>query len=214
MDKYFSINPEYKLSNAILDKKTNFNDIYLYGAFEMMGDDLFQIPSNIVKQISNIIQKNQVYVREVDTKPIHNINHVISKGGAKPIILHVSDLGQFDNIYAILPIVNILSLSSVPTISIIDGPMSHICMLFTMVCNKRFIHHYANVIVDFVYYKEHEVKIGDAIYNTRHFLTVVLKLLRRYTKLPENILANIFKERFIFSANQCVQYGICDSVIN
>ena len=214
VDKYFSINPEYKLSNAILDKKTNFNDIYLYGSFEMMGDDLFQVPSNIVRQISNIIQKNQVYVSGIDTKPIHNINHIISKGGAKPIILHVSDLGQFDNIYAILPIVNILSLSPVPTISIIDGPMSHICMLFTIVCNKRFIHHYANVIVDFVYYKENAVKIGDAIYNTRHFLTVVLKLLRRYTKLPENILANIFKERFIFSANQCVQYGICDSVIN
>jgi ATP-dependent Clp endopeptidase proteolytic subunit ClpP len=213
VDKYFSINPEYKLTNAILDKKTNFNDIYLYGGFEMM-DDEFQVPSNIVRQISNIIQKNQVYVSSIDTKPIHNINHVISKGGAKPIILHVSDLGQFYNIYAILPIVNILSLSPVPTISIIDGPMSHICMLFTMVCNKRFIHHYANVIVDFVYYKENEVKIGDAIYNTRHFLTVVLKLLRRYTKIPENILANIFKERFIFSANQCVQYGICDSVIN
>ena len=38
-------------------------------------------------------------------------------------------------------------------------------------------------------------------------------LLKQYTKLPETIMKNLFKERFFLSAEECVKYGICDEVI-
>jgi ATP-dependent protease ClpP protease subunit len=209
VDKYFSVNPEYDLSKHLLDIKTNFNNIYLYGSFEM--ENTFKVPLDIVSKISSIIQKQPTFLSSQPKKT--DINHIISKGGAKPIVFHVSDLGQFSNIYHILPIVNILSLSLVPTISIIDGPMSAICLLFTIVCNKRYIYQYSYVSIDFVHFKDQGVKLADTLYNTKMFLSLILELLRKYTKLPEEILKNIFKTRYIFSAQQCVQYGICDGIM-
>lgn len=207
--KYFRVNPEYDFSKRMLDIKTNLNNIYLYGSFEMA--DTFRVPKDVVQRICNIIQKQSPFLSTKSRAA--NIDHVITKGGAKPIVFHVSDLGQFTNLYHILPIANILALCAVPTISIIDGPMSAICLLFTIICNKRYIYEYSYVSVDFVHYSESNVKLGDTLYNTKMFLSLILKLLRSYTKLPNDIIQNIFKKRYIFSANQCVQYGICDGVM-
>ena len=124
-------------------------------------------------------------------------NHIITKGGAKPIVFHISDLGQFNNLYHILPIANILSLCNVPTISIIDGPMSAMCLLFSIVCHRRYIYEYSYVSVDFVHYSESNVKLGDTLYNTKMFLSLILSILRRYTKLPNDILQNIFKNKML-----------------
>jgi ATP-dependent protease ClpP protease subunit len=209
IEKYFRINPEYEFSKRMLNIKTNLNNIYLYGSFEF--GDTFSVPKNTVKRICDIIQRQAPYLSTKSRSA--DINHVITKGGAKPIVFHVSDLGQFTNLYHILPIANTLALCSVPTISIIDGPMSAICLLFTIICNKRYIYEYSYVTVDFVHYSENDVKLGDTLYNTKMFLGLILTLLRKYTKLPSDIIHDIFKKRFIFSANQCVQYGICDGVM-
>ena len=91
--------------------------------------------------------------------------------------------------------------------------MSAICLLFTIVCNKRYIYQYSYVSIDFVHFKDQGVKLADTLYNTKMFLSLILELLRKYTKLPEEILKNIFKTRYIFSAQQCVQYGICDGIM-
>ena len=209
IEKYFRINPEYDLSKHLLDIKTNLNNIYLYGSFEF--GDPFQVPKEVVENVCNIIQRQNPFL---STKSrAMDINHIITKGGAKPIVSHISDLGQFHNLYHILPIANILSLCNVPTISIIDGPMSAMCLLFSIVCHRRYIYEYSYVSVDFVHYSESNVKLGDTLYNTKMFLSLILSILRRYTKLPDDILQNIFKKRFIFSARQCVQYGICDGIM-
>jgi ATP-dependent protease ClpP protease subunit len=209
IEKYFSVNPEYDLSKHVLDVKTNLNSIYLYGSFEM--GNAFRVPLDVVSKICNILQKQAPFLSSNAKNA--NINHIITKGGAKPIVFHVSDLGQFNNIFHILPIVNILSLSLVPTISIIDGPMSAMCLLFTIVCHKRYIYQYSYVSMDFVHFSDVNLKLADTLYNTKMFLGMILELLRKYTQLPDDIMKNIFKKRYIFSANQCIQYGLCDGIM-
>lgn len=209
VEKYFRVNPEYDFSKRLLDIKTNLNNIYLYGSFE--SGDPFRVPKDVVERVCNIIQRQAPFLSTKSKKL--DINHVITKGGAKPIVFHVSDLGQFNDIYHILPIANILAMCAVPTISIIDGPMSAICLLFTIICQKRYIYEYSYVTVDFVHYSDSNVKLGDTLYNTKMFLGMILNILRRYTEIPDDIMHDIFKKRFIFSAAQCVQYGICDGIM-
>lgn len=225
IDKYFRLNPEYDLNKIIMDRKTNFNNIYLYGESS---------PLSLCKKIANIIQKHPIYnsrnnnritsklFNTKKTKTIHrhinnnsnNLNSIISKGGAKPIVFHISDLGEFDNIYQVLPIINILSICPVPTICIIDGPMSEFYMLITILCNKAYIYHYAFITMNFVNISDSGMKLGDVLYNTKMFMNLIQTILRTYTKLPDEIINNIFTKRYIFPAQKCVEYGIVDGIIN
>ena len=220
VEKYFRLNPEYDLHKLIIDKKTNFNNIYLYGETSWMDDD-FSKSLEICKKIVNIIQKQPTYSTMQSKTKTHNtksntnnLNTIISKGGAKPIIFHISDLGEFNNIYHILPIINTLAICPVPTICIIDGPMSEICMLIAIMCNKSYIYHYAFVTMNFVNISNSGMKLGDVLYNTKMFINLIQKILRMYTKLPSEIIDNIFKKRYVFPATKCVEYGIVDGILN
>jgi len=210
IEKYFNINPEYDLSKIIFNKKTNFNNIYLYGESYWM-ENTFTKSLEIVVKLVDIIQKHKIYNNNKTKK--NNINSIISKGGSKPIIFHISDLGEFNNIYHILPIINILSMCPIPTISIIDGPMSEIPMLLSLFCHKTFIYHYAFITINFVNINEGGMKLGDVLYNTKMFIKLIYKILKTYTKLPSEIINNIFKKRYIFSAKQSVKYGLVNSIL-
>lgn len=212
VEKYFKINPEYILNKLIIDKKTNFNNIYLYGESGWM-DNSFAKSLDLTKQISNIIQKHPIYKLSSNGRN-NNLNSITNKGGAKPIVIHISDLGEFNNIYQILPIVNILALCPIPTICIIDGPMNAICMLIAIMCNKAYIYHYAFVTLNFVNFGDNGTKIGDSLYNTKLFIGIIQNLLRTYTKLPADIINTILKKRYIFPATKCVEYGIVDGILN
>ena len=227
IEKYFRLNPEYNLNKLIIDRKTNFNNIYLYGESGWM-DDTFAKSLGICKKMLAIIQKQPTYSMskiksstKSNTKSNtkysnagNNLDTIISKGGAKPIIFHISDLGEFNNIYHILPILNTLAICPVPTVCIVDGPMSHICMLIAIMCNKSYIYHYAFITMNFVSFSDGGMKLGDVVYNTKMFGNVIQNILRTYTKLPSEIIDNIFKKRFIFPATKCVEYGIVDGILN
>jgi len=214
VEKYFKLNPEYDLNKLIIDKKTNFNNIYLYGEDNWM-DNSFAKSVSLAKQITKIIQKHPTYkMSSKGSNHINNLNSIISKGGSKPIVIHISDLGEFNNIYQILPIVNILAICPVPTICIIDGPMNAICMLIAIMCNKAYIYHYAFITMNFVSFGDSGMKLGDTLYNTKLFISIIQNLLRTYTKLPAEIINNILKQRYIFPAQKCVEYGIVDGILN
>ena len=214
VEKYFKFNPEYDLNKLMIDKKTNFNNIYLYGESGSM-DDTFSKSLNLAKQLSKIIQKHPIYrMSSKGSNHINNLNSIISKGGSKPIVIHISDLGEFNNIYQILPIVNILAICPIPTICIIDGPMNAICMLIAIMCNKAYIYHYAFIAMNFVNFSDAGMKIGDTLYNTKLFITIIQNLLRTYTKLPAEIINTILKKRYLFPAQKCVEYGIVDGILN
>ena len=214
VEKYFKLNPEYNLNKLIIDKKTNFNNIYLYGEDNWM-DNNFEKSVNLAKQLTKIIQKHPIYkMSSKGRNHINNLNSIISKGGSKPIVIHISDLGEFNNIYQILPIINILAICPVPTICIIDGPMNAICMLIAIMCNKTYIYHYAFITMDFVSFGDSGMKIGDTLYNTKLFISIIQNLLRTYTKLSAEIINNILKQRYIFPAQKCVEYGIVDGILN
>jgi ATP-dependent Clp protease protease subunit len=214
VEKYFKLNPEYDLNKLMVDKKTNFNNIYLYGESGWM-DNSFSKSLNLAKQLVKIIQKHPIYrMSSKASNHINNLNSIISKGGSKPIVIHISDLGEFNNIYQILPIVNILAICPVPTICIIDGPMNAICMLIAIMCNKAYIYHYAFISMNFVNFGDSGMKIGDTLYNTKLFISIIQNLLRTYTKLPAEIINTILKKRYLFPAAKCVEYGIVDGILN
>jgi ATP-dependent protease ClpP protease subunit len=55
--------------------------------------------------------------------------------------------------------------------------------------------------------------LEDAIENTKVIQILIINILKRYTKIPKNILDTFFTKRYLFNATECVEYGIVDKIV-
>jgi ATP-dependent Clp endopeptidase proteolytic subunit ClpP len=202
LDKYFRENPEYILSNDVLQKKTNFNNIYIYQ--QSSNDEQFYTKSfNLIADLQFILSINQP-----------NCNVSFSNGKPKPIVIHINDTRLFKDIYEIFPMINTILLSPIPIYTIIEGGSNEMSLLFSILGYKRFIFKYVTIGIDFIYAFETNQKYEDIAQNTELARNMIKSLLKKYTKLPEKILNNIFTQRFILTAEDAIKYGLCDEIIN
>ncbi len=192
IEQYYKNNPEYRLPIKIANIKTNFNHIYIYGEYEE-GLEFWETSTKTVLSLHNVLR---------------------GKGTPKPILLHIGDGGQFDDLYEILPIINTILMSIVPIYSIIDGPSSETTILYSILCHQRYIYQYAYISIDFVGIWKDSSKYEDLVRNTKLYRRFIHQLLKKYTKLPEYMLKNLFKERFLLTAEETVRYGICDQILS
>ena len=204
-DTYYNRNPEYNLSSDVLKIKTNFNNLYFYGSNKQDDIDYeFRKTSALQYILSFSSNKNNAN---------SNINILTSVGNPKPILLNINESESLRFLVDVLPIINTILLSRIPIISFINSPVTEKTIIYTILCYKKFIYKYAYVTLDFLKLKDFAPKHEDTVKNTNMVRKTVHYLLKQYTKLPETIMKNLFKERFFLSAEECVKYGICDEVI-
>jgi ATP-dependent Clp protease protease subunit len=203
---YLKKNPEYNFSKNIINKKTNFNELYFYGSNEI---NMFVKSSNYILNLHNIYYKNNDNENNTNELSLNSI------GNPKPIIIHINDSGDFQEIIGILPIINTISVSKIPIFSIIEAPIDITSLLYSIICHKRYIYEYAFISIDMVnYFYDQSHKYNDIIENTKIIRSIILKLLLKYTKLPKNIIDNIFTKRYIFNVEESIKYGLCDEIIS
>lgn len=208
INNYYYKNPEYDLPAKIVNIKTNFNNLYLYhdrsnAANEEMS---YQVAIGVVITIQNILISAE--------DGVNNEVKFLETGVPKPILLHISDMGQFRYLYEVVPIINTILLSPIPIYSIIDGPATIMTILYSIVCHKRFIYKHAFITINLVKTWEGAFKFEDIKKNTELYRKVVRILLKKYTKIPREMMRDLFKERFYISAQKSVEYGICDEILD
>ena len=203
IDQYYIKNPEYQLPTQVINIKTNFNNLYLYNEYEQK--EFYHVAIGTVVNIQKILRTGVSYQ--------NSEKMLLSTGLPKPIFLHISDEGQFNNLFEILPIINTILLSTIPIYSVIDGPIRESSLLYSMLCHKRFIYEYAYITIDLVSTWVPAFKYEDVIANTKVNRGIILELFKKYARLPKTTLDNLFKERFYFSAKDAVKYGLCDEVL-
>lgn len=208
INNYYYKNPEYDLPANIVNIKTNFNNIYLYHDPIESADPVmsYQISIGIVLTIQNILTSAE--------DGLNNDIKFLESGAPKPILLHISDLEQFRYLFEVLPIINTILLSPTPIYSIIDGPATATTVLYSIVCHKRFIYKHAFITINLVKTWEGAYKYEDIKRNTELYRKVVRMLFKKYTKIPREMLRNLFRERFYLNAEKCVEYGICDEILS
>lgn len=211
---YFKRNPEYKLPVNILKIKTNFNNLYFYG-----GDcnkenckreeDEYDFRKTTALQYVLSFDYNNKNGNKNNT----NTDILTNTGTVKPILLQINELEPLMRLTEILPLINTIMLSRIPVFSFINSPTTEKTLLYTILCYKRYIYKYASIIVNFMDLFDRSEKHENTVKNTELTRKVIVSILKENTNLPENILKNLFKERFYFSADDCVKYGICDSIV-
>jgi len=210
---YFKRNPEYNLPVDILKIKTNFNNLYFYG-----GD----CDKENCKQEEDEYDFRKItalqYVLSFDYNNRNNNNAtntdiLTNTGTPKPILLQINEIETLVRLSEVLPLINTILLSRVPIYSFINSPTTEKTLLYSILCYKRYIYKYASIIVNFMDVFSRVDKHENLVKNTELTRKVIKTILKEHTKLPENILKNLFKERFYFTAEDCIKYGICDKIV-
>lgn len=214
--KYLTRNKEYNNIIKIINDKSLFNIIYLYGEYE--PHEFYEHSIITVTQIQNILSSvsdNTIINNDLINNNNANNVKLINIGDPKPILLSISDNSFFDSLQDVLPIINTILLSRIPIYSFIDGPATESTIVYSILCYKRYIHKYAHIRINFAsLWKEGQVpKYIDIIKNTKVFRQIILQLFTKYTKLPKFIIDNLFTRQHYFTPQDCVKYGICDEII-
>lgn len=131
-------------------------------------------------------------------------------------ILHISNFDKQNlSIINILYMINICAVSKTPIISILDTITYGYGVLISVVATKRLMYKTSFVAIDFVSMKKYNYnKIGSSIYSYQTDVHIITHIFKNHTKLPANILENIFDERFIFNSQECLKYGIVDQILD
>ena len=202
---YYKKNPEYKLPVKILKVKTNFNNLYFYGTDATTYDQAHEYEFRKIMGLQYILSFNKDTNKNKDT--------LTSAGTAKPILIRINEDRSFFDLHSILALVNTIELARIPIYSFIDSPTNQNTILYSILCYKRYIYKYAFVSINFVTLLDFSNKHENSVHNTKEIRKIIIKLLKNNTKLPKDILDNLFKSRFILSADECVKYGICDGIV-
>ena len=206
ISNYFNKNPEYKLPVNILKVKTNFNNLYFYGNDSTSYEQNQDYETRKIMALQYTLSFNNINSNT-------NIETLTSAGTTKPILLRINENEDFFDLQSALALINTILLARIPIYSFIDSPTNQNTLLYSILCYKRYIYKYAFISINFINLLDISNKHEDTVYNTKLIRKVVTKLLKNNTKLPKNILDNLFTTRFILSADECVKYGICDQVV-
>ena len=77
----------------------------------------------------------------------------------------------------------------------------------------RFMYIDSYIILDFVTFSSPSYKYEDTIINTTFVRNLVKTFFLKRTKLPKNIIKNIFKQRYIITAEDALKYKITNQII-
>ena len=132
----------------------------------------------------------------------------------KAIVIHADSLAcLYDATSQALATVTRMQALSVPTYGIIDTDVSLLNALPILVCKRRAMYAHAVVNIKMTYSVEWGAFIGDIVANTGVVMTMIRQLLKKYTKLPPDMIEGIDRHMYRLGAKECLEYGLVDEII-
>ena len=135
----------------------------------------------------------------------------------KPIVLHGSMNFAYDwSVFDIGSLMIRVHTMPAPVYSIIDSSVDLVQALPCIMAQKRFM--YANMTMTVRLHFELKGLFkydyyDDIVHNTGLVRTTIIDILRKHAKFPKHMLDNMFNERLLLSAEDCLKYGLIDEII-
>jgi ATP-dependent protease ClpP protease subunit len=186
MKKYYKEHKEYDIPKNELLLKSNLNHIF-----------------SVNKNIDEIVAKMLFY----------------SIGGdhVKPIVFHINQ--NSEDVYSLHEMVALMvnvHMIRVPTIGVIDNGIDIISAIPYITCQKRYIYEGTIMYINLLSYhleQGENIYYKDMIENFELYRKIIFSILGTYTRIPKRILTTLFEKRVIFSAQECLEYGLVDDII-
>jgi len=156
---------------------------------------------DLIEQIKIITNKNKILSIENDIEP--------------PLInLHISSYGG--SIFACFAGMDTIKYNSVPINTIVEGGSASAATLLSICGYKRFIRKNSYMLIhqlsSGLYGKFMEIQ--DCMENLEKLMNTIKQVYIDNTKIPITKLNEILKHDLWFNAEECLEYGLVDEIIN
>lgn len=131
----------------------------------------------------------------------------------KPIIYYCTPRCQDHSPYYWLAMLARMKAMRVPVYSVIESIVSIWEYIPSLFCMKRYMYSHGIIDIDLQYDNGYGLRLQDIRDNTNIMLRILQTILRQKTSIPDHILKDLGEKRHTFTAAQCLQYGLCDEVV-
>ena len=174
-----------------------------------------RVPLDVILKKTNLNHLRFSNDSEDDESIMKSIDIMLASGSAlKPVIIHIDAGANSSWMLDPSAIARMMALSSTTlTYAIVDTYVSLIDFMPALFCHKRVMYAHAALVIHLVYNNEFGWMLRDVVENTALSMDTIRSILREKTRLPSDIIGDIHAKRFLFSADDCLKYGLVDEVI-
>jgi len=97
--------------------------------------------------------------------------------------------------------------------SVLDTDIHIEDYLPSLFCSRRFMYETASVKIFLRTTRMHGQLMDDVVANTRLFMTRLRAVLEERTRIPADVLDAMSGSVFMFDAQECLRYGLCDEIV-
>jgi len=138
----------------------------------------------------------------------------------KTVVLHISDILEQDIVHlrsypkTFAPIfATIRALSMRQTVlGVLESPVSLITASLLQACSRRAMHKNAHILTHLIYERVSGALV-DAVDNSKQLFALLRAILMARCRIPEHVIAKLETERIVWSAEECLAYGIVDDIV-
>lgn len=130
-----------------------------------------------------------------------------------PIYLHIHSYGG--QLTAGISAMNLIRKSKVPIIAVIDGISASAATFMCIIANYRVIGPFGHILI-------HELSNGiwgkysdieDKYKHATKDMSIIKKIYKKYTKLPNDMLTKLLKRDLFLDAKVCLKYDLVDKIL-
>lgn len=188
------------------DSKDTENELFT-NEFYLYDDITMNTVNSILKEIKSADKRWNDFLLEV--------NEIVENATPKPIKIFINSNGG--DIFAAIPLIDAICNSKIPIHTYVEGIAASAASLISLCGHKRFITKNSFMLI-------HELRSGiegtysdiiDEKENCDKLMNVIKNIYLEKTqgKLEKKVLNKILKKDIILNSEECLKYGLVDTII-
>ena len=210
---------------SIVDKVINLNkkesfaiwDKYSITSNQYDSKELYKVENynHLFQYNNNPDHDDDEHYSNSTMKIITALHTVANIDLAKPLIIHFNSSFipynvSFNNVAAIMSRLHMLN---TPVVSVIDSNVNIMQMLPSIVAHRRYMYKNTVIRVELLVHYMKLTYFHDIFHNTKLLRDGIKTILKEFTRIPENVLKELFFNRTIINAEMALKYGMVDFII-
>ena len=154
---------------------------------------------DLSRKINDLNKELLKFSIEYDTPPPSIYLHINSQGG---------------DLLSAFGVVDVITNSRVPIVSIVTGAAASAATIISMVCHKRYITKHSFMLVHQLssgFQGKYE-EIKDDFDNDKKFMDSLYNLYTEHTTMSEKKIKEVLKHDIWWGSSECIEHGLVDAV--
>lgn len=185
----------------------DYNNIYFSPTEIVPYNVIYPIIKQIISFNNHTIERRQIINKYDQTSDYYMFVT------PKPLLLHIN-LNDVIKMVDALPLMDTILLSNLPIYTVIDGICRDSMILPFLVGKHRLMYRHSHVYITTFFYEQGSGStIEDKMTNITTFRNKINNIFKKYTKFTDEMYNSLFKRDLFLDSDDCLKYGIVDTVI-